>query len=124
MEICTLPVYKNGPIGKFYKKIDFKNCYQNWDLVIIDTIGDGSCLFHAICNSFFVPYYTEILNGEKIQRRDLVRQMRKEFAEKLSSPISLEANSLKALTLAMSVKESVRANTFSRSNSLFNNVIV
>lgn len=88
----TLPYYNNGPVGDFYQKINWKQGFENWNLVRIDTIGDRSCLFHAIANGFFVPYYTEVINGCKISRREIVKQMRKEFSEKLSSPISSEKN--------------------------------
>lgn len=88
----TLPYYNNGPIGNFYQKINWKQGFENWNLVKIDTIGDGSCLFHAIANGFFVPYYTEVINECKISRKEIIKQMRKEFSEKLSTPISSVPN--------------------------------
>ena len=83
-----LPKYSQGPVGNYYKRINWNNGYENWNLVRINTPADGHCLFHAIANSFFIPYYTESLNGNKIERIEIIRQMRKEFAEKLSSPVS------------------------------------
>jgi len=83
-----LPRYSHGPVGKFYKKIAWNNGYEDWNLIRINTQADGHCLFHAIANAFFIPYYTETLNGNKIERTEIVKQMRKEFAEKLSSPVS------------------------------------
>jgi hypothetical protein len=84
----ALSHYNNGPVGNFYHKIIWTNGFENWDLIRIDTTGDGNCLFHAIANSFFVPYYTEIIDGDKISRLEIVKQMRKQFSEKLSSPIA------------------------------------
>ena len=89
----VLPYYENGPVGNFYRKIMWKDGFENWYLITIDTIGDGHCLFHAIANGFFLPYCKEIINGNKITRREIVKQMRKEFSEKLSSPVSSEPNS-------------------------------
>ena len=91
--IFSLPIYKNGPIGKIYRKIFWENGFENWNLISIDTVGDGSCLFHAICNSYFIPYYTETIKDVKITRKEIVKQVRKEFSEKLSSPISADSNS-------------------------------
>jgi hypothetical protein len=88
----ALSHYDNGPVGDFYRKIVWKNGYENWDLIRINTASDGHCLFHAIANSFFVPYHTEILEGNKIKRIEIVKQMRKRFSENLSSPISSEPN--------------------------------
>jgi len=91
--IYKLPRYDNGPVGDFYRKINWENGFENWQLIRIDTIGDRSCLFHAIANAYFVPYYTETLDGTKMTRREIVRQMRKELSEKLNSPISSDPNS-------------------------------
>ena len=57
------------PIKKrenYYAFINWQNGFENWKLLRIFTIADGSCLFHAICNSFFKPYDTEMLKGENI----------------------------------------------------------
>jgi len=89
----SLPYNSNGPIGDYYQKIMWKQGFENWDLIRIDTIGDGNCLFHAIANGFFVPYHTGIVDGNKMTRREIIKQMRKEFSEKLSSPVSSELNS-------------------------------
>lgn len=88
-----LPYYSNGPVGNYYQKIMWKKGFENWDLIRIDTPGDRNCLFHAITNSFFVPYYTGIVDGNKMTRIEIITQMRKEFSEKLSTPVSSDPNS-------------------------------
>jgi hypothetical protein len=88
-----LPCYNNGPVGNYYREINWENGFENWDLIRIDTIADGSCLFHAIANSFFVPYHTEIVDGNKTTRKEIIQKMRKELSESLSSPISSSPNS-------------------------------
>ena len=88
-----LPYYSNGPVGEYYQKINWKNGFEKWELIRVQTPSDGSCLFHAIANSFFVPYYTEIVDGKKITRKEIVKQLREEFSQKLSSPVSSDSNS-------------------------------
>lgn len=92
-EKIRLPYYNNGPVGNYYRNIKWKNGFENWDLIRIDTVADGSCLFHAIANGYFVPYSTGILNDDKITKREIVQKMRKELSEKLSSRISDDPNS-------------------------------
>ena len=88
----SLPYYSNGPVGNYYQEISWEKGFKNWNLVRIDTPGDGNCLFHSIANSFFVPYYSGMVNGNKITRIEIIHQMRKEFAEKLSTPVSSKPN--------------------------------
>lgn len=91
--IIKLPYYSNGPVGNYYQKIMWENGFENWNLIRIDTVGDGNCLFHAIANSFFVPYYTEMVDENKITRKEIIQKIRKELAEKLSCPVSSQPNS-------------------------------
>ena len=88
-----LPHYEDGPVGRFYRKIMWNNGFEKWELITIDTEADGNCLFHAIANGFFLPYCKEIVDGNKMTKREIVKQMRKEFSEKLSSPVSSDPNS-------------------------------
>jgi len=55
-----------------------------YDLCLIDTPKDGSCLFHAICNAFYKPYRLEIIQGRKVSRSDIVALFRSELADMLS----------------------------------------
>jgi hypothetical protein len=92
-ESYVLPQNDNGPVGQFYKKIKWDNGYEKWNLIRINTPGDKSCLFHAIANSFFVPYYTEKMGNKTISRKEIVKNMRHNFAIKLASPVSPDKNS-------------------------------
>jgi hypothetical protein len=62
-------------------------------MVRIRTVADGSCFFHAFCNAFFKPYRTgkivdENGNEKGISKRDIVKQLRNELADKLESTIN------------------------------------
>ncbi len=50
------------------------------NLVKIDTIGDGSCFFHAIISAFFKPYIENT-----IDRIKFIKQFRKDLSETLYS---------------------------------------
>ena len=77
----------NYPIGTFYNNVIWPGEFGEWNLVRFSTPGDGSCLFHAISNSFFKSYRTEMLNGKYITRKELVRRFRLELSQKLSEKI-------------------------------------
>lgn len=64
----------------------------DWDLVIIPTPGDGSCLFHALANAFFIPYRTERLNGNFISRSTIISLFRQELAQSLENAYPKLAN--------------------------------
>lgn len=55
--------------------------FKDWATVRLSTIGDGSCLFHALCLAFYIPYRTE-----PERRREIVVAMRKDLAARLGMP--------------------------------------
>ncbi len=59
------------------------NGFDRFSLVSCATPGDGSCFFHAICGAFFIPYRTETLNGQKVSKREIVVNLRRELADSL-----------------------------------------
>jgi hypothetical protein len=69
------------------------NIFQNssvfgqFNLVAIETLGHGSCFFHAIANAYFIPYRTQILNGRPINRRKFIEEFRIDLAKRLSQPV-------------------------------------
>lgn len=89
-----LPEGLNAPVAQYYCDINWSNGYEKWQLVRFATPGDGNCLFHAILNSFFVPYHEEKLEGVNISRQQIVTTFRQELSEKLSSPINDSPNAI------------------------------
>jgi len=69
------------------ERIEWKNGYEKWKIVKINTIGDGNCLFHAIVNSFFEPYRQEKIEDTNITKKEIVKLLRKELSQKLSQKI-------------------------------------
>lgn len=76
------------PHADFYMDLDWIHGYQNWRLVRFSTPMDGSCLFHAIVNAFFIPYQTGLIDGKKINREKLIKSFRKDLSEKLEEKTS------------------------------------
>lgn len=85
-----LPIGGSGPVGNYYAEIHWNNGFEQWSLVRFSTPMDGSCLFHAISNSFFSPYHSEILHGKHVSRNKMVAALRKELSQKLASKISTD----------------------------------
>lgn len=69
--------------------------FQYPNMVKVATIGDGSCMFHAIISSFFLPYRTGMLSGVPLDRREFVLKFRKELADKLGQPVDMAEPSIK-----------------------------
>lgn len=63
----------------------------NWTLypglVRISTEMDGSCFFHAILKSFFLPYKTGFLDGKPLNRSTFAFDLRKSLSRKLGAPV-------------------------------------
>ena len=70
-------------LGTQFVSLDWDGDFSFPGMVKISTIGDGSCLFHAVINSFFSPYRTGILNGTPLNRVEFVKKFREELADKL-----------------------------------------
>lgn len=83
-----LPKTGKGPVGNYYAEINWGNGFEQWSLVRFSTPMDNSCLFHAISNSFFAPYQTEILKDVHVPRNRMIAGLRKELAQKLAAKIS------------------------------------
>lgn len=80
----------NGELS--YRNINWLKGFENWKLVRFFTPMDGSCLFHAICNSFFLPYRTGILRDKPISKKEIVASLRKELSIKLTEKINNNEN--------------------------------
>lgn len=83
-----MPADISSPIATYYMDLEWENGYEKFHLVRFSTPADNNCLFHAIANAFFPPYYTENVNGRVMSRSDMVRKLRTELADKLSTPMS------------------------------------
>lgn len=66
------------------------------NMIAIHTIGDGSCLIHAILQAYHRPY---VLG--QIDRRDFVRELRRSLSQQLSEPADLIVNNLTSSSITV-----------------------
>lgn len=82
----------NSPVGSVpqneIKPLNWKrtNKFHYDNMVRIATPGDGSCLIHAILKAYFVPYITGSLDNKPLDRKNYVRSLRNDLADRLGQP--------------------------------------
>lgn len=57
--------------------------WKNFTLTKIKVLGDGNCLFHALLLGFSIYYRNSLYNGLRIERLQVVNELRKELAKLL-----------------------------------------
>ena len=76
--------------GQFINLI-LKGPFSYPNMVEKNTIGDGSCFFHAVTDGFYLPYKAGyvIENGKVVpfDRQQSIRKLRNDLADKLSQPV-------------------------------------
>ena len=77
---------------KDYRDIEFPEVFPNLKLVRINTDGDGNCFFHALAMAYFKPYIRQKLDGECFNRKEFIKDLRKDLADKLSEPSKINCN--------------------------------
>ena len=72
------------PYGGGYRFLNFtENGFKQWPMLVrIVTLGDGSCLLHAIVNGYYLPYRTSKDKQQTLQV--LISTVRKEMSQKLT----------------------------------------
>lgn len=83
MEHCSPEI--GTPRSLLWKKYGF----DDFNMVAIDTIGDGNCYFHALLHAFYIPYRTQLLQDTTVSRYTLVKSIRNELATRLGEPVDL-----------------------------------
>lgn len=74
-------------VDREYAPINWRSGFRYPNMVRIRTIADGSCFFHAIANSFFIPYRKQMLNGQSVSKQRLIQTLRRDLATKLAKPV-------------------------------------
>jgi hypothetical protein len=82
------PLHGQSVNSKYFVPILWQNGFEDWNLARFETPGDGNCLFHALLNSFFIPYITGKLQETEVTPELLVKAFRKKLSEKLDTPRS------------------------------------
>jgi hypothetical protein len=61
--------------------------FENFDMLAVYTIGDGNCFFHSLCQAYFIPYRTQMVNHMPLSRREIVRNLRYGLSKRLGEPV-------------------------------------
>lgn len=73
------------PIWTTKRDISSWDINAGYQVCVLDTPADGNCLFHAICNSMFIPYRLGTINDKPIDRYYIVRELRRDLSKLLRS---------------------------------------
>lgn len=60
-------------------------CFTYDNMISIYTYPDGSCLIHAVLNGFFKPYRSGMIDNTKMDRKEYVKEVRKDISLYLES---------------------------------------
>lgn len=87
---------------KELRKLSFPE-FSDWDLYAVKTVGDGSCLLHAMLQGFYVGY------GKVRKDRNFMSRLRNELADKLSEEFYSELHKGHLSEFSKDVPEFTRA---------------
>jgi len=71
-------------LNQEYEKIKI---FKEFDLIRIRVPLDGSCFFHSILKAYFKPYIVGKIDGEAFNRKEFIKNLRKDLAKKLGSRV-------------------------------------
>lgn len=71
-----------------WSSLNWRHPFSYPGLMRGSTKEDGSCLFHAIAGSYYLPYLQGNDNGVPIDKDKFIRNLRNDLASKLAEPIS------------------------------------
>ncbi len=77
-------------VDQSWERLKWQGAFQYPSMVRIRTFMDGSCMFHGILNSFFIPYKLGMCNGVPLNRKAFIKEIRKDLSIKLGEPIDPE----------------------------------
>lgn len=75
--------------GMKKRRLNWKcfNQFPDFKIKALETPRDGNCLFHSILMCISRPYHYKVLDGKKIKRSQLIKDIRADAAEKFTPEI-------------------------------------
>lgn len=73
-----------------YENLKWSGVFEKFNLIRIRTDMDGSCFFHALAKAYFKPYIVGKINNEPFNRKEFIKNLRKDLAKTLALKVDLE----------------------------------
>ena len=67
-----------------YEKLEW-DMFKDYNMIRINTDFDGSCFFHALAKAYFKPYITGKIDNSEFNRRDFIKNLRKDLSKTLET---------------------------------------
>ena len=73
-----------------YENLKWPGVFEKFNLIRIRTDMDGSCFFHALAKAYFKPYIVGKIDDEPFNRKEFIKNLRKDLAKTLALKIDPE----------------------------------
>ena len=73
-----------------FENLEWSGVFKDFDLIRIRTDLDGSCFFHALAKAYFKPYIIGKINDEPFNRKEFIKNLRKDLSKTLALKIDPE----------------------------------
>jgi hypothetical protein len=73
-----------------YEKLNWEGVFKNFNLIRIRTEADGSCFFHSLAKAYFKPYIIGKIGDATFNRKEFIKNLRKDLAITLGTKINPE----------------------------------
>ena len=73
-----------------YENLKWDGVFKKFNLIRIRTDMDGSCFFHALAKAYFKPYIVGKIDDEPFNRKEFIKNLRKDLAKTLALKVDPE----------------------------------
>ena len=73
-----------------YENLKWSGVFKKFNLIRIRTDMDGSCFFHALAKAYFKPYIVGKIDDEPFNRKEFIKNLRKDLAKTLALKVDPE----------------------------------
>lgn len=73
-----------------YENLKWDGVFEGLNMIRIRTPTDGSCYFHSLAKAFFKPYIMGKIDDQPFDRKQFIKNLRKDLSKKLALKVNLE----------------------------------
>jgi len=74
-------------INEEFERMKWDGFLKDFNLIRCRVETDGSCFFHALAKSYFKPYIVGKKDGEPFDRKEFIKNLRKDLSKTLGSKV-------------------------------------